>query len=131
VSDLTDAERRGALWIAALIALGVLHDLVAAVRPARAPAVPEPVPASAPSAPGAAAGDSLAGRGGLPRLDLNRAGAAELDRLPGIGPVLARRIVEHRERNGRFRSADELLAVPGIGPRLLERLRPHLATDPR
>jgi competence protein ComEA len=40
--------------------------------------------------------------------------------------VLARRIVEHRERLGAFHSADELLGVPGIGVRLLERLRPHV-----
>ncbi|MEY4070688.1 MAG: hypothetical protein RL721_1302, partial [Candidatus Eisenbacteria bacterium] len=54
------------------------------------------------------------------------ASAAELDALPGIGPVLAARIVAHRDRHGPFRSPDELLAVPGIGPRLLERIRPRL-----
>ncbi|MCE9626800.1 MAG: helix-hairpin-helix domain-containing protein [Candidatus Eisenbacteria bacterium] len=59
-------------------------------------------------------------------MDLNRADARALDALPGIGPVLAQRIVEHRQRHGPFRRIDELLAVPGIGPRLLERLRPRL-----
>ncbi|TFV47837.1 ComEA family DNA-binding protein [Blastococcus sp. TF02A-35] len=52
--------------------------------------------------------------GGL--LDLNTAGAAELDGLPGIGPVLAQRIVDHRTRNGPFGSVEELDDVPGIGP---------------
>jgi competence protein ComEA len=64
-------------------------------------------------------------------LDLNRATIEELDRLPGIGPVLARRIVEHRERNGAFRSVEELLGVPGIGVRSLERLRPLVQVRPR
>ena len=66
-----------------------------------------------------------------PPLDLNRASVEELDRLPGIGPVLARRIVEHRTRLGAFRSTDELLGVPGIGVRSLERLRPYVATPSR
>lgn len=58
------------------------------------------------------------------RVDLNRASAHELDRLPGIGPVLASRIVEHRQRHGPFRDPTELLAVPGIGPALAARLLP-------
>jgi competence protein ComEA len=56
-------------------------------------------------------------------VDLNAASPEELDRLPGIGPVLAGRIVEYRRRHGRFTRIEELLAVRGIGPRLLERLR--------
>lgn len=59
-------------------------------------------------------------------LDLNRAGSRELERLPGLGPVRARAIVEHRERSGPFRSIDALTEVSGIGPALLERLRPRL-----
>ena len=61
-----------------------------------------------------------------PVLDLNRAQAAELDMLPGIGPVLARRIVEYRRQHGPFRRIEELRAVRGVGPRLLERLRPRV-----
>lgn len=59
-------------------------------------------------------------------LDLNQAQTAELERLPGLGPVRARAIVEHRERNGPFRSIEEITTVTGIGPALLERLRPRL-----
>ncbi|MCF6743207.1 competence protein ComEA [Blastococcus sp. KM273128] len=72
--------------------------------------VPGAAPAGAPpvAAPGAA------GAGG--RLDLNTAGVAELDALPGIGPVLAQRIVDHRTRAGGFGSVEELDQVPGIGP---------------
>jgi competence protein ComEA len=59
-------------------------------------------------------------------VDLNRAGLAELDALPGIGPVLAGRILQHRDAHGPFREPEDLLAVPGIGPRLYERLRPRI-----
>jgi len=65
------------------------------------------------------------------RLDLNRASLAELMGLPGIGPVLAERIVRHRLLHGPFRSLDELLEVRGIGPRKLERLRAHLMICPQ
>jgi len=63
-------------------------------------------------------------------LDLNTATEKELAGLPGIGPVLARRIVEYRRRHGPFRSPEDLLAIKGIGPRRLERLRPYLNFGP-
>jgi competence protein ComEA len=63
-------------------------------------------------------------------VDLNRAGARELDGLPGIGPVIAERIVLQRRRYGPFRGIDELLAVRGVGPRLLERIRPWATVGP-
>ena len=50
------------------------------------------------------------------RLDLNTASAAELQRLPGIGPVGAKRIVAERERGGPFRSPGDLTRVAGFGP---------------
>jgi competence protein ComEA len=75
------------------------------------------VPPSAPSAPGAVAGGSAP-------VDLNAANEQGLDALPGVGPVLAGRIVAWRTAHGRFTSVDELGEVPGIGPKALERLRP-------
>jgi competence ComEA-like helix-hairpin-helix protein len=56
-------------------------------------------------------------------IDLNRAGLEELVQLPGIGPELAGRIVEFRQRSGGFREPDDLLAVPGIGPGIMEKIR--------
>jgi competence protein ComEA len=56
------------------------------------------------------------------RVNLNTAGAADLDALPGIGPVLAQRIVEHRTRHGPFRTVDQLDDVPGIGPAIAAEL---------
>jgi competence protein ComEA len=70
--------------------------------------------------PGGASG---AGGQGAP-LNINTATSAQLEELPGVGPVLAGRIVEWREQNGRFSSVDELGEVSGIGPKVLERLRP-------
>ena len=58
-----------------------------------------------------------------PRLDLNTATLEELMELPGIGPTLARRILEDRETNGPFRVPSDLLRVPGIGQITYENLR--------
>ncbi len=52
-------------------------------------------------------------RGG--KVNLNRANLSELDGLPGVGPVLAARIIEWRSKNGNFKSVDELRRVSGIG----------------
>ncbi|MBI4400215.1 MAG: helix-hairpin-helix domain-containing protein [Nitrospirae bacterium] len=60
----------------------------------------------------------------LSRLDLNRATVEQLQALPGIGEVLAQRIVERRQARGSFRTVDELRDVKGIGAKKLERLRP-------
>jgi competence protein ComEA len=54
---------------------------------------------------------------------LNRATAAELDLLPGIGPSLANAIVEYRQTHGPFDTVDQLLDVPGIGPSKLAAIR--------
>ena len=61
-----------------------------------------------------------------PPLDLNRATLADLIRLPGVGPVLARRILETRETVGRFAAVNDLVGVRGVGPAKLERLRPFV-----
>ena len=101
--------------------------------------------AGAPGAPPAAAalfdpatdGDPLAHRdsirqqgrplGATERIDVDRAGAAELTRLPGIGPALANRIVADRQNGGPFGSIAGLGRVRGLGPALRERLRSHLS----
>ncbi|MGB9867797.1 MAG: ComEA family DNA-binding protein [Bacillota bacterium] len=59
-------------------------------------------------------------------LDLNAASVAQLETLPGIGPKLAQRIVEFRERLGKFHSVEQLKEVPGVGEKLLSKLRPFL-----
>jgi competence protein ComEA len=61
-------------------------------------------------------------------VDVNRATAEELDRLPGVGPSTAAAIVTERERNGPFVAVDDLDRVPGIGPAKLEALRDLVTT---
>jgi len=63
------------------------------------------------------------------RLNINKATARELERLPGVGPALAARIVEHRARYGPFRRVEHLLAVRGVGEQRFRELRPHLTAD--
>jgi competence protein ComEA len=57
-------------------------------------------------------------------VDLNLAGADELDRLPGVGPATAAAIIAYRDQHGPFRSVDDLAEVRGIGRAKLEQLRP-------
>ncbi len=73
-----------------------------------------------PAVPGGAVGAPAAVDPAL--VDLNSADVATLETLPGIGPVLAERIVERRQAQP-FTSVDELLDVPGIGPAVLDKLR--------
>ncbi len=71
--------------------------------------------------PESAPGGTRGGGSGTP-VDINSASTAELERLPGIGPALAGRIVEYRRANGPFRNFDDLEKVSGIGPSLRSRL---------
>jgi competence protein ComEA len=66
---------------------------------------------------------------GLP-LDLNSATAPDLERLPGLGPELARRIVAYRQEHGPFTILDDLTQVKGIGPAKLAHLKPYLSLAP-
>ncbi len=59
----------------------------------------------------------------VPLIDLNEAGVEKLEKLPGVGPVLAERIVKHRNREGGFTSVDELNEVSGIGPAKLKQIK--------
>lgn len=56
-------------------------------------------------------------------INVNTAGVEKLAELPGIGPVLADRIIEHREESGDFTSVEELREVSGIGPSKLDQIK--------
>ena len=62
----------------------------------------------------------------VPLLDLNTATAGQLQELPGIGPVLAGRIIDYRTQTGGFTDPGELIEVEGIGPKRLSQLLPYL-----
>jgi competence protein ComEA len=80
----------------------------------RVPLIGEPVVGGSGSG-GAASTDG--------RVNINIANVDELDRLPGVGPVLAARIAEYRDAHGPFASVDALDDVSGVGPALLEKVR--------
>jgi competence protein ComEA len=83
-----------------------------------AAAVPPPATPSGSASPSAAGVD-----GGAATLDLNAATFDQLDGLPGVGPVLAQRIVDYRAAHGRFDSVDQLRDVDGIGEAKFAQLR--------
>jgi competence ComEA-like helix-hairpin-helix protein len=138
----TPAERRALLFMATVATLGV------AVRGCQAVAREEPPRSDRESlARQLAAVDSAIASGGrraravrkpvddarggaaLPvaaSIDMDRAGVVELDRLPGIGPALAARIVADREARGPFGSIEGLQRVKGVGPALAERVQPYV-----
>ena len=62
-----------------------------------------------------------------PTVNVNKASAAELETVKGIGPMLAERIVTYRETHGRFDHLEDLVQVPGIGQAKLERIKSQLA----
>lgn len=83
--------------------------------PAPAPADPEPEPAQ---------DEPLS-----VRIRVNVASAAELELLPGVGPVLAKRIADDRAANGPYKDLRALQRVKGIGPKTAEKLAPHVRFD--
>ncbi|MFM9106536.1 MAG: helix-hairpin-helix domain-containing protein [Chloroflexota bacterium] len=68
--------------------------------------------------------------GGGDLIDINAASAAELEALPGIGPVLAQRIIDIRSKNGPFAAVDDLALVPGVSRKLVDELRPLVTAGP-
>jgi competence protein ComEA len=56
-------------------------------------------------------------------VNINTAGQSDLERLPGIGPSLAKKIMEFRQKNGNFKTTNDLMAVQGIGEKKFEQLK--------
>ena len=80
--------------------------------------VPRVGEASPPVAPAGTTGGSTGGK-----ININTATVTDLDTLPGIGPALAQRIVEHRQAHGPFARIEDLMKVSGIGDKLFERIK--------
>jgi competence ComEA-like helix-hairpin-helix protein len=102
------------LLVCALVAVAV-RQLYASPEPVRAAPRPRPEPSSEPE-PEPPLWDH--------RIDLNAASHDDLQRLPGVGPVAAQRIVAEREANGPFASVEDLVRVPGFGPGKVRVLAP-------
>ena len=62
-------------------------------------------------------------------IDLDLANVKELQELPGVGPVTAQRIIDLRQKSGRFKRVEDLLAVRGISQKKLEALRPYVTVS--
>ena len=63
-------------------------------------------------------------------VNLNAATSADLENLPGIGPAVAKRILEYRQKNGGFKKIEDLMNVKGIGEKLFLKLKPLVAIAP-
>lgn len=142
------AEAGGALPAAALDALNLAAPLqdgmkvyvptadeVAAAAAGRLPPALSLGPAQQAAGPwvsvaGAAAAAAPQAAPAAGAVDLNRATAAELQTLPGVGPAMAERIIAYRQAAGGLQSVDELVNVSGIGPSRLAELRPLVTVGP-
>ncbi|MGQ0538314.1 MAG: ComEA family DNA-binding protein [Gemmatimonadaceae bacterium] len=145
---VTPAERKTLLFLVALLGLGAATRLAGAVRQERevvardSPALAAQL-AAVDSARAQRREEQRSRRTAVKRskrstrsgaaasdtsviVDVDRATAAELDRLPRIGPKLAQRIVADRDSHGAFGSVIALTRVNGIGPKLMTRLAPHV-----
>ncbi|MCZ8511132.1 helix-hairpin-helix domain-containing protein [Paenibacillus filicis] len=101
-------------------------------EPGAPPGAGESTASAADNGPHAAPGHKKAAPGAAgAKLDLNRATAAQLEELPGIGPSRAQAILELRSRlGGRFKQVEQLLEVKGIGDKMLAKLKPYVTVDP-
>ena len=82
---------------------------------------PEPAETTTPSQEAASVSSGL--------ININTATAAQLDTLPGIGPVLAQRIIDYRQANGPFTSLSQLMLVEGIGEKRLANILPLITIE--
>jgi competence ComEA-like helix-hairpin-helix protein len=64
------------------------------------------------------------------KIDINEAGAKELQELPGVGPATANAIIQFRTKSGRFRRVEDLLAIRGISETKLDKMRPYIVVGP-
>lgn len=95
-----------------------------------APQAPTYATAATACATGASSAASTGGKLQKPgegTVNINRAAVDEMQRLPGVGPSTAEKIVEYRSQIGRFTSPEQLMDVKGIGPKKLEKMRPFIA----
>ncbi len=65
----------------------------------------------------------------LASIALNKASPSELERLPGVGEVMSKRIISYRMSRGKFASLEELMNISGIGPKKFEKMKPYLRLD--
>ena len=119
------AKAGGARAGADLGALNLARPLVDGeqLRVPRPGEAPSPVDAGSPGGPGGTGAAGGSGGGAGVGVNLNTANQSVLEELPGVGPVLAQRIIDWRTEHGRFTSVDELAEVSGIGEKMFAQLQ--------
>lgn len=63
------------------------------------------------------------------KIDINRAGSRDLEKLPAIGPAMAKKIIDFRKESGDFRKVEDLMKIKGIGSKKFNKLREHVFVD--
>lgn len=99
--------------------IGVVAAVLAGLAVAGVSVVPALAADKAPAAAGAVMG----------KVNVNTATAEQLAALPGVGEVTAKAIVDYRQMNGPFKTADDLMEVKGIGEKKLEAIRPLVSLE--
>jgi competence protein ComEA len=89
-----------------------------------------PLPGSTPVLSTQGIDDATAAEGPRAGININTATAEELEALPGIGEVIAERIIAYREQNGPYRSVDDLIHVQGISDETIDEFRDLVTTSP-
>ena len=108
---------------ATLLLLTVILSLSACAKRARDQNLKRQIQANEQQSNAAPQTSAMLSQQSQPRININTASANELETLPGIGKSLAERIIEHREKYGRFRRPEHLIVVRGISDRRFRALR--------
>lgn len=116
------AEAGGAQPAADLSAI----NLAAPLQDGEQVCVPTLIPTRHPPGPDSNPPDPTAAEGMQQPINLNTARAEDLEKLPGIGPTTAEKIVQYRQANGPFPSIESLLEVPGIGQATFDKIKDYI-----
>ena len=107
-----------------LLILSFVAALSSAVTPVLGQEMPPPKQKPTPQAPAPTPTPAAA------LINLNTATKADFEKLPGIGPSMAQRILDYREKNGNFKKVEDLMNVQGIGEKAFLKLRPLVTIAP-
>ena len=90
----------------------------------------DPIAAAPANAPGVGDSQAAVQAATAPAVNVNTASATDLQKLPGVGPAMAARIIEYRDKNGGFKKLEDLMNVKGIGEKTFLKLKPLVTIAP-